>query len=203
VLIRSPRLYLRQATLGDASDFFLMDQDPEVMRHIGDGRVTTDPELTRAGLGRVIAAYARRPELGLWTCCLLDGHGCVGWFVLKPCLLAFPAPASEPAPSEPARAVPAREYVELGYRLKREAWGQGYATEMAIELLDYGFTRLGLGEIIAACTLANVASARVMQKAGLRRRGLGIYNTTPVEVYGASGAEWMRPADGGSGPSSV
>ena len=67
MIVVSRRLYLRHVSLDDADDFFALDRDPEVMRYIGDGSVTTDPEETRAGLGRVIAARGQRPGLGLWA----------------------------------------------------------------------------------------------------------------------------------------
>jgi RimJ/RimL family protein N-acetyltransferase len=183
VIVRSGRLYLRQATPEDAAVFFAMDNDPEVMRHIGDGHVTTDPAVTAAGLARVIAAYSQRPGLGLWACCLHDGGRCVGWCALKPCMLSFPVLGGATVP-------PATQHLELGYRLLRDAWGHGYATEMAIALLEYGFARVGVDEVIACCKPANIASARVMQKAGLGRVGRGAYGGTLVEVYRARRAAW-------------
>jgi RimJ/RimL family protein N-acetyltransferase len=180
MIVRSHRLYLRQATPEDVDVFFAMDRDPEVMRFIADGATTTDVEVTRAGLGRVIAAYARRPGLGLWVCCLLDGTP-VGWFALKPCRLSFPAPEA-PVGAPP----PPMEHIELGYRLLRCHWGQGYATEMASELLHHGFCGLGLGRIIAVCKPANLASSHVLLKAGFSYEGRGYYNTSLVDVYAAS-----------------
>src|SRR5688572_18144755 len=176
MLLESARLYLRPVTPDDVPDFFALDSDPDVMRHIGDGSVTSDPELTRAGLARVMAAYARRPGLGLWACCRLADDAWVGWFALKPCLLSWPVPAHDPL----GVAAPVGEHVEIGYRLRRDAWGQGYATEMAIELVRYGFERCALGEIVGVCKPANMRSARVLQRAGLLHRGQGVYNTTPV-----------------------
>jgi len=192
MLVRSARLYLRPVAPDDAQDFFALDSDPEVMRHIGDGSVTSDPALTRAGLARVMAAYARRPGLGLWACCRLADEACVGWFALKPCLLSWPVLAHDPL----GAAAPVGEHVEIGYRLRRDAWGQGYATEMAIELVRHGFERCALDEIVGVCKAANLRSARVLQRAGLSHRGQGVYNTTPVEVYGVARAGWQPPDAG-------
>jgi RimJ/RimL family protein N-acetyltransferase len=186
MIVRSRRLFLRHTTPEDVDVFFAMDRDPEVMRYIADGATTTDLEVTRAGVGRVIAAYGRRPGLGLWVCCLLDGLP-VGWFALKPCLLSFPVPASSAGtPPPPA------EQIEVGYRLLRSHWGQGYGTEMATELLRYGFDGLGLGRIIGACKAANLASSRVLVKAGLSYEGRGLYNTSLVDVYAAQRDAWNR-----------
>jgi RimJ/RimL family protein N-acetyltransferase len=57
---------------------------------------------------------------------------------------------------------------ELGYRLRRAAWGRGYATEGARALVRHGFTRAGASIISARTLVGNVASQRVMEKCGLR-----------------------------------
>ncbi len=56
---------------------------------------------------------------------------------------------------------------ELGYRLKREAWGRGYATEGAIALVRKAFADLDTRKVVAFTMAVNVASRRVMEKAGL------------------------------------
>ncbi|MFG1928181.1 GNAT family N-acetyltransferase [Cryptosporangium sp. NPDC048952] len=61
------------------------------------------------------------------------------------------------------------EHGEFGYAFARAHWGQGYATEAARLLVDYGFGPLGLERIAATCAPENLASARVLSKAGLRQ----------------------------------
>ena len=56
---------------------------------------------------------------------------------------------------------------ELGYRLTRAAWGQGYASEAARALVDLGFRQLGLVRIWGQTMAVNLGSRRVMEKAGL------------------------------------
>jgi RimJ/RimL family protein N-acetyltransferase len=60
---------------------------------------------------------------------------------------------------------------DLGFVFSREAWGVGYATEAARMLVRVGFEQLGLRRIVATCDVANRASGRVLEKAGLRREG--------------------------------
>jgi RimJ/RimL family protein N-acetyltransferase len=60
---------------------------------------------------------------------------------------------------------------DLGYELDPEEWGQGFATEAARALLDFGFGVLKLHRIWANCDAENVASARVLEKIGMRREG--------------------------------
>lgn len=66
---------------------------------------------------------------------------------------------------------------ELGYTLRPDCWGRGYATEVARLLVRLGFGRLGLERLGATCDPGNAASVRVLENAGLRREGLlrGLY----------------------------
>ena len=59
--------------------------------------------------------------------------------------------------------------VSLGYFLYPEFWGNGYATEASMLMIDYGFTHLGLHRIRAGCDKANPASERVMIKSGMQK----------------------------------
>ena len=58
--------------------------------------------------------------------------------------------------------------VELGYRLRKSAWGKGYATEGSRALIRKGFTEFGVQRVTAEAMAVNQASRRVMEKAGLR-----------------------------------
>ena len=60
---------------------------------------------------------------------------------------------------------------ELGYVLARDQWGHGYATEVARRLVVFGFDKLGLHRITATCHPDNLASARVLEKAGMHFEG--------------------------------
>lgn len=58
--------------------------------------------------------------------------------------------------------------IEIGYRLARSVWGQGYATEAVIAVREYGFNILGLKRLVALIDPQNAASIRVAEKAGMR-----------------------------------
>ena len=73
----------------------------------------------------------------------------LGWFHLRP--------GEGAGPLEP----------ELGYRLRREVWGRGYATEGSRALIDKAFAELGAARVYASTMTVNTASRRVMEKAGL------------------------------------
>ena len=75
--------------------------------------------------------------------------------------------------------------VEIGYRLRRSAWGQGYATEAAQEVRDYAFHTLGMKRLIAIIDPANVASIRVAEKIGMNYEQDVMFEgyTHPDHVY--------------------
>ena len=60
---------------------------------------------------------------------------------------------------------------EIGYVFGRSLWGRGYATETALSLLAFGFQDLDMHRIFATCDPENIASARVLEKIGMRREG--------------------------------
>lgn len=60
---------------------------------------------------------------------------------------------------------------EIGYELDPKYWNQGYATEAAHVIVDFGFSRLDVHRIWAGCVTENAASAHVLEKLGMRREG--------------------------------
>lgn len=61
---------------------------------------------------------------------------------------------------------------EIGFGLARAWWGQGYGSELAAALLAAGFGQMNLHRLSARCSADNAASARVMEKAGMRREAV-------------------------------
>jgi RimJ/RimL family protein N-acetyltransferase len=61
--------------------------------------------------------------------------------------------------------------IDIGWRLKRNAWGKGYATEGAKRCLDYAFNELDIRKIISVCTIKNIKSENVMKKIGMTKKG--------------------------------
>lgn len=60
---------------------------------------------------------------------------------------------------------------DIGYVLRQDRWGQGYGTETARILIDFGFATLGLHRIEAICDPENIASRRILEKAGMQYEG--------------------------------
>lgn len=148
ILLESARLRLRRFNAADLDRLVELDSDPEVMRWISYGVPTPRERYEREILPRWFAQYEATPLLGYWAAESREDGAFVGWFHLRP------------------DRIDAGEQ-ELGYRLRRAAWGRGLATEGSLALLEHGFRRVGAGRISARTLAGNHASQRVMQKCGL------------------------------------
>ena len=150
VFLETERLLLRRFTEDDVDALFELDGDPAVMRYITGGRATSREEIEGDVLPAYLDYYERFAGYGFWAVIEKASGQFVGWFHFRP--------EADAKPDE----------VELGYRLRRSAWGKGYATEGSRALIDKGFTELGVERVVAFTMVVNVASRRVMEKAGLR-----------------------------------
>lgn len=99
------------------------------------------------------------------------------------------------------RRTPESRVADLGFELTPSRWGQGYATEAAGALVEYGFSELGLHRIHAHCIAENQASARVLERIGMQREGILREHEFfqdrwwDVHWYGILASEWpARPA---------
>jgi RimJ/RimL family protein N-acetyltransferase len=150
VFLVTERLVLRRFTGDDIDHLVELDSDPEVMRFINGGRPTPRDEIENDVLPGFLGYYERYAGYGFWAAVERSTGRFIGWFHFRP--------AKDAPPDE----------VELGYRLRRSAWHKGYATEGSRALIDNGFAELGVQRVVAFTMVVNVASRRVMEKAGLR-----------------------------------
>jgi RimJ/RimL family protein N-acetyltransferase len=159
-LLETDRLALRRFTEADAGLLFELDSDPEVMRYVGPYRLDSVEAYREKIRTRFLPAYARHPARGVFAAEDRATGTFVGWFALRPATeYLFAAEAGWTRDTD----------LELGYRLRRAAWGRGLATEGARALV-----RLALADpdvtCVVACALAtNRSSVRVLEKCGLVR----------------------------------
>ncbi|NJN86189.1 MAG: GNAT family N-acetyltransferase [Leptolyngbyaceae cyanobacterium SL_7_1] len=158
IFLETDRLILRTFCLEDAGLLCELDRDPEVMRHISKGRPTS-MEVIQERLSNWLGYYEKSGDLGFWAVHLRSTKEFVGWFHLKP---------SSFFSGE----------IELGYRLQRQVWGQGYATEGGKALIERSFAQTAIDRIIATTLAYNYASRRVMEKCGLRFERSFFYSET-------------------------
>jgi RimJ/RimL family protein N-acetyltransferase len=159
--LETERLVLRRFTPADVGNLLALDGDPEVMRYL-EPRVKTRAQIEAEVLPLFLGRYQRRPDFGRWAADARDSGGFVGWFGLRP------VQPSDAAIVDWPDAPPGSGVAELGYRLRRSAWGRGYATEAARALVRRAFTELGVREVVATTMTVNTRSRAVMQRAGLR-----------------------------------
>lgn len=80
--------------------------------------------------------------------------------------------------------------IEVGWCLRRDAWGQGYATEAGAAWRDYAFTELGLDELISVIHVDNAGSQAVARRLGhVRQRDFQV-REFPCQIWGQSRAQW-------------
>lgn len=170
-ILQTRRLTLSPCRPKDRADFIALERDPEVMRFLNGGHPVDhgrpDPNAT--------FLMPRGTEPHVWTARRTSNGGFIGWFCLWP----------ERGGS-----------AELGYRLRRAAWGQGLATEGASALIDWGFERAGYDKIVATTMALNHASRRVMAKIGMiydRTVAAALPNAIAGSEHGDVWYELLRP----------
>jgi RimJ/RimL family protein N-acetyltransferase len=177
------RLALRVWQDRHRAPFAAMNADPEVMRYFP---ALMSVEQTNAGIDTWRQQFAERGWSN-WAVETLDTGEFVGFIGL----------------SVPRRQLPFTPCVEIGWRLKRFAWGHGYATEGARECLRVGFEQLGLEEIVSFTTLSNLPSIAVMERIGMLNQHSkfehpGVPEGSPLRphcLYKMTRAQWSLMSD--------
>ncbi len=145
--LATERLLLRGWHDADVEPFAAMNADPEVMRYF-PSPLTRDETATM--IHRVELGFAER-GFGFWAVEVPGVVPFIGFVGIQPLMIDVPFAGS----------------VEVGWRLAREHWGRGYATEGARAALRFGFDELALTEIVAITSADNVRSRRVMERIGM------------------------------------
>ena len=176
VIFETGRLTLRRFTGDDAGNLYELDNDPDVMRYLSGGAATRREVIEKDILPRFLRYHERFPGFGFWAAHDRASGVFLGWFSFRP--------RDEADPRE----------VGLGFRLRKTAWGKGYATEGARALIRLGFAELGVQRVVATTYEDNLASRRVMEKAGMtltRRYRMTTADFEDVDTYQAgSGEPW-------------
>lgn len=160
--LRTERLLLRCWRDEDLEPFAELNADPETMRYFPTPIARAESDAIADRIRRHIEAEG----WGLWAVEVVGGGSFVGFVGLA--RLSFEA-----------HFAPA---VEVGWRLAREYWGQGYATEAGRAALAYGFEELELEEIVSVTSPLNEPSWRVMERLGMSRDPFGDFEHPRVPV---------------------
>ncbi|MES3038906.1 MAG: GNAT family N-acetyltransferase [Bdellovibrionota bacterium] len=141
------RMGFRPLTIFDQNFLYDLDGDPAVMKFV-ETRRAKNMEEVKATLARIMDRNKEwnKSNYGLWVAEDKETRETIGWFALKP--------------------LPGYPDIELGYRLKKKFWGNGYATEGGARLLQMAFFQLGLLEVCAITDPEHKASQQVLKKLG-------------------------------------
>ena len=180
--LETARLTIRDFQADDLDAIHAYAADPLVTRYMFYGPRTFED--TRAYLERMLASQREEPRM-VWE---LGVNQTADQRLVGACDLTLEN----------------MDEADLGFIFARNVWGMGYATEAARAMVRVGFEQLGIRRIFSTCDAANVASARVLEKAGLRREATlenhkfakGQWWTSLL--YGVSLEEWHAVQGGHS-----
>lgn len=180
-MLTTSRLLLRQWQPDDAEPFARLNADPAVMAHFPAllSRTESDAAMTRYQQSIADNGW------GLWAVERRDNGVFIGFVGLN----------------LPRYETPFTPCVDIGWRLARDAWGQGFATEAAKTCLAFGFGSLQLAEIVSFTSKDNLRSQQVMQRLGMQRDPAGDFlhpmipashRVAPHVLYRLSAQHWFH-----------
>lgn len=150
VAFETARLVVRRLRRDDLDEFARLCGDPEIIRYMDDGEPLS------------------REQTATWIDITLKNYEIRGWGTF-----GITAKTSDRLVGFAGFARPPERpgIVEIIYGFEPEAWGNGYATEVARGLIDFGFGACGMERIEATVDPENAASRRVLEKIGMRYDG--------------------------------
>ena len=167
------RLAFRLMGEGDADLLWELDQDPEVMRFLNEGKPTPRQDIEEYFMPRILAFTDPVTGTGLWEIADRASGGFLGWILVRE--YGFDTHYHSPG------------NLELGWRLKRPHWGKGITTEAAAAIMDKVKFNPGVNVFSAIADVENVASIAVMKKLGMQYVDDRVHHTPkgnmPVVYY--------------------
>ncbi len=191
IVAKTERLRLRAWDAADERAFYDVMNKPAVMRWLG-GMQT--PEEWSAAYQRLLG-YERDFGFTFWIVARRSDGEILGFCGLK----RLNAPGAEHIAGE----------VEIGWRLREDAWGQGYAKEAAIAALQLAFERFDAPRVVAITALGNLPSQGLMKRLGMKRREDWDFvdrrfpegsEVNPQVVFAIDAADWIAARAAATGP---
>lgn len=148
--LQTDRLLLRHWNDGDLEAFAELNADPAVMEFFPDALDRNQSDALAAEIRRRMDEHG----WGMWAVEVKTTGKFIGFVGLNT-----------------NTVTPRGENVEIGWRLNKQSWGQGYATEAAIAALRFAFDELGLDSVVSFTTVSNLRSRAVMERLGMKNTG--------------------------------
>jgi [ribosomal protein S5]-alanine N-acetyltransferase len=161
VVFETPRLFLRRFTEIDAPLIYKLNSDPEVLKYLHEPVLENEAQAKDILTSIIIPQY--KINLGRWAIHTKADYEFIGWCGLK--------------------YIEETGIIDLGYRLLKAAWGKGYATEAAQYTVIYALRDLKIESITGMTHIENVASIKVLEKAGMKFSRDEIASGCPLKTY--------------------
>lgn len=151
--LETERLILRQWKKSDLEPFYRLNSDVEVMRYFPSVLNQYQSNEFAIDIQKRLATNG----WGLWALEMKESGSFIGFVGLNPVNRKIPIDKWLEGPR-----------IEVGWRLAKEAWGKGYATEAAIRCVEFGFRQLNLKELVSFTSVHNHPSMAVMKRVGMK-----------------------------------
>lgn len=166
LILETERLVLRPMETSDAEAMFALDSNPNVHLYLGNNPAT-EMERVHNNIKSIQNQYQQH-GIGRFIAELKDTKEVIGWAGLK-----F-------ITEEENGHI---NFYDIGYRLREEFWGKGYAYEAAVKWLDHAFNTMEIPTIYAGAHVDNVGSNKILRKIGLQQNGQYLWNGLTCNWY--------------------
>jgi len=150
----SLRLQFELMTVRDSELLYKLDQDPQVMKYINNGKLTSKQDIEQIYMTRMESYTNRDKGWGIWKVSVKEKNEFIGWILIRPMDFFSDAPEFD--------------NLEIGWRFRRDSWGRGYATEAASHIKQALFSKKSLKKMTAIAIEENSASINIMKKLGMK-----------------------------------
>lgn len=150
----SDRLSYRLLNENDGELLFQLDQNPEVMRFINGGKMTSRADIDNVFLPRLAGYTNSEKGWGMWGVFIEPQQEFIGWILIRP--------------MEFFSDKPHYDDIEIGWRFMQKAWGKGFATEAAKQVMTAILPVNTQAKVLTALAMAdNLGSINIMKKLGM------------------------------------
>ncbi len=157
LVLETQRLILRKIEISDTEDMYEMDSDPDVHLYLGNNTAKSIDD-TKAVVNTILKKY-KEDGIGRYAVVEKASGKFVGWCGLNLVKTEMNGHVN---------------FYDFGYRLKKEAWGKGYATEASLAWIKYGLDEKKLKVIYAYAHVDNTASRKILEKLGFKH--INVFN---------------------------
>ena len=147
LIIKTERIDLKKFSKNDINLLFELDGDSDVMKYLSLAKAKTIDEVKKESMPRILKSYTNGINYGIFAAYLKYNNTYIGWFQFE-------------------KDKHIGNAIEVGWRLKKKHWGNGYATEVGLSLVKKA-KELNK-KVVARAMIENRASIRVMEKIGLK-----------------------------------